>query len=106
MRVILAMAVAASLIGCGPAEEVTAEPAAPADTTSQTSGLAGGTWQMTSFEECYAMYGGSCYSRRWEPQCRWQTGSTGNPRGLACANAGSSCWWVASDRYVYEFTCQ
>ncbi len=92
-----------TLVACGPSES---GESTVVDTSRQSASLSGGTWQGSSFEDCYAMYGASCYTKQWTPSCFSYTGSYANPQGTPCANISDSCWFVKDSRWVIEYECR
>lgn len=103
MRMLLVVTLAGGLAASGPAEPIER---GSEDATSQEHALTGGTWQQSSYEDCYILYSNSCYARSWEPQCYSYTGSTGIPAGKPCPEIGAYCWWVRDSRYVVEYECR
>jgi hypothetical protein len=91
------------LVSCGPSAS---SEDTPVQIASHSAGLSGGTWQPSSYEDCYALYGGSCYARRWTPSCLSYTGSWADPRGTPCSTISSNCWYVLNSRWVIEYECR
>ncbi|HSP79985.1 MAG TPA: hypothetical protein VLQ93_15760, partial [Myxococcaceae bacterium] len=67
---------------------------------SVTEPCPGGTWQLSSMENCYDLFMASCYTHNFDPDC------PSNPAGTACPTVGASCWRVKSASIVEEYWCQ